>query len=864
MADLLERVVAFCIRRPWFVVIATLVVAALAIGYTATHFRINTETTRLISPDVPWRKNEIAYSKAFPQLFVNIVAVIDGSTPEAADAGADRLVKALQGKPLIERVWRPDSNEYIERQGLLLLDKPELEKQLGDLKTFAPFLSGVAADPTIRGLMTVIGKAMDNAGRSKENEKEFERFVQPLGRLASTIDDALAGKPTKLSWQQLLDSEGGKQGARRLVLILPQLDYMALQPGRPAVDEIRKIAAQNGIAPEQGLRLRMTGLVPLADEEFATVAENQELNIGGTLLAVAVILFLALRSGKIIVAVLATLLIGLVITAGAGLLMIGELNLISVAFAVLFIGLGVDFGIQFATRYREERFVVGELGPSLLGATRHLGRALTLAAISLVAGFFCFLPTEFYGVSELGLIAGVGMIIAFVCTMTFLPALLVILKPRRETKPVETASLAAVDHWIENNRKLVLIATAVVVLAGVPALLKLQFDSNPMHLRSPKVESVSTFDDLSKDPKTAPNTISVIEKDRASADAMAEKLRKLPEVAQVVTLDTFIPKDVASKLPIVTSARDQFRGALEPPRAPPPTEAQTNSAIGNVAAMLKIAEEQDAPEPVLHFKRATEALRDASPDKRAAAQRALFENFGPLIDKLRLALNPAASAKESDLPKLLRDDWETSDGRYRVQATAKGDSNDNAVLARFAASVRGVAPEATGAPITVVEAGKTIVRSFLVAGALAFVAIFIILWVAMRSLWDVAMALGPLVLAGIMSLEAAQLLGMSLDFANIIALPLMFGVGVAFHIYYLIAWRNGQHDMLASSLTRAIFFSSLTTGTAFGSLVLSSHPGTSGMGQLLAISLFFTLLAAFIIVPAFLGPPKTPAKAAAH
>ena len=137
----------------------------------------------------------------------------------------------------------------------------------------------------------------------------------------------------------------------------------------------------------------------------------------------------------------------------------------------------------------------------------------------------------------------------------------------------------------------------------------------------------------------------------------------------------------------------------------------------------------------------------------------------------------------------------------------------------------------------------------------AFIAIFAILYIAMRSVKDVALALGPLALAGVMSLEAAQLLGMSLDFANIIALPLMFAVGVAFHIYYLIAWRKGVADMLASSLTRAIFFSSLTTGIAFGSLCLSSHPGTAGMGKLLAISLFFTLLAAFFIVPAFLGPP---------
>lgn len=861
MADFLERVVAFCVRRPWTVVFVSLVLAVLSVVYSATHFRINTETTRLISANTPWRQDEIAFNKAFPHLFDTIVAVIDGQTPEAADAAADRLVKALEGKPEIIRVWRPDSNEYLSRTGLMLLDKDDLKKRLGQIEQREPFLAGLAADPTLHGLMTMLGKAMEAAGGSKEKEDEFEQFVTPLGRIATTIDDVLAGKKRQLSWQELFNPDPPKPAdSRRLVLIYPQLDFAALQPGSVPIAEVRAAGAANGITAANGLTLRLTGLVPLADEEFATVAENYELNIGGTVLAVAAILFLALRSGKIIVAVLATLGVGLAVTAGAGLLMIGELNLISVAFAVLFIGLGVDFGVQFATRYREERHSVGELKPSLLRATRHLGRSLTLAAISLVAGFFCFLPTEFHGVSELGLIAGVGMIIAFIATMTFLPALLVVMKPPAETKPIETASLAAVDAWIEHNRKLVLLLTAIVTLAGVPFLMKLEFDSNPMHLRSSKVESVSTFQDLSSDPRTAPNTISTIEPTRAAADAVAAKLAALPDVSQVVSLSTFLPTDQEAKLALIKVARERLAPVFDAKPAPPAGDAATVKSIDLVLGMLKIAEEQGAPEPVLHFQRSLMALKAATPANRADVDKALFVNFAPLLDRLKLALSATTAVTEADIPKVLRQDWETADGRYRVQATAKGDSNDNAVMRQFAAAVRTVAPHASGAPITVVEAGKTIVRSFLLAGFLAFVAIFAILYVAMRRVSDVALALGPLVLAGIMSLEAASMLGMSLDFANIIALPLMFGVGVAFHIYYLIAWRNGQTDMLASSLTRAIFFSSLTTGVAFGSLCLSSHPGTAGMGKLLALSLFFTLVAAFLIVPAFLGPPPVPAK----
>lgn len=855
MAGLLEKIVRFCTLRPWLVVGLTLAVTAAAGVYSAKNFAIDTNTAKLISPDIPWRQDEIAYGEAFPHLDNLIAAVIDGPTPEAVDAAAERLVAALSSpdaKAEIRRVWRPDRNPYLDREGLLLTDKATLETTLADLVGKRDFLAGLAADPSLRGLMRLISGAMEAA---EKDRARFEQFLGPLDRLATTIESALAGKPKPLSWRALLDKGEPTVGElRRIVLIEPKLDFGALEPGAKATKLVRAAGAAAGIDAGAGLRLRLTGQTPLADEEFGTVAENYELNLAVTVALVALVLFLALRSGRIIFAVLVTLFVGLVITMGVGLIAVQRLNLISVAFAALFIGLGVDFGIQFATRYREERFRTDELREALAGAIRNIGYSLSLAAMSLVAGFFCFLPTEFKGVSELGLIAGLGMIVAFVVTIAFMPALMMVIRPGPETKPIQTASLAAVDRWIEGHRALVLIATALIVLAGVPALLKLKFDSNPMHLRSDKVESVSTFYDLARDPQTAPNTISILAPDLKAADALAARISGLPTVSHVVTLSTYLPKDEAEKLAMVTKARRELAPVLDARAAPAPSDADNLKEIHDMMDLLDVAEGQGAPEPMLHFSRAVTALSKATPQERDAAQKAVFANFEPLLQTLRAALSPKAVTR-ADLPEEITRDWIAADGRARIEVFPKGEMRDNAALAAFAADVRAVAPHATGAPITVVEAGKTIVRSFAEAGALAFIAIFAILYIAMRSVKDVALALGPLVLAGVMSLEAAQLLGMSLDFANIIALPLMFAVGVAFHIYYLIAWRKGVADMLASSLTRAIFFSSLTTGIAFGSLCLSSHPGTAGMGKLLAISLFFTLLAAFFIVPAFLGPP---------
>lgn len=858
---MLEKIVAFCLRRPWIVVALTLALTGAAGYLTAEKFSIDTDTVNLFSSSLPWRQNENKLYKTFPETVDLIVAVIDADTPEKADMSARQLTAALSGKPLISRVWQPDDNPFFRKHGLLYLSQEDVEHHIGMLIGKADVLQSLAQDPTLRGLSTVM---LDNQKRTAPSPRATAMYLSGLDEFSRAFDAILKGEKTKVDWQKLLaggesspnpQSDNPMDQKRRLVLIKPVIDFSALAPGAEAIELVRKSAAALNLSKDNGINLRLTGQVPLADDEFSTLSENMALNTSVTLGLVTLILFLALRSPKLIFAVLATLIVGLVLTAGAGVLLIGRFNLISVAFAALFIGLGVDFGIQFATRYREERHGDNDLERALLSATRNIGGSLTLAAVSLLAGFFCFLPTSFLGVSELGLIAGVGMIIAYVATLTFLPALIKLLRPKPEHVPIYTASLAAVDHWILQHRKLVLGATAAVVAAGTPFLLHLTFDSNPMNLRDQKIESVATFLDLSKDPQTAPNKIEVLTPSIEAARDLAKKIAALPEVDHVHSIDTLIPSDQDTKLALITRAKTALAGALNPTSKPTPSDAETIKALTTTSKALRRAGGKTPAPSVSHFADTLDALASASTEIREAARASAFDNFEKLMGDLRQALSATEVNPETIAPDL-RAEWVSSDGLVRLEVTPKGDSNDRIVMTKFAEAIQAVAPNASGPPVIVSEAGRSITHAFLEAGFYALVAIFIILAVALRNPLDVALTLGPLVLAGVMSLEAADMVGMSLNFANVIALPLMFGVGVAFHIYYVIAWRKGVVDMLASSLTRAIFFSSLTTGVAFGSLYLSSHPGTASMGELLIISLFFTLLAAFIIVPAFLGPPR--------
>jgi hypothetical protein len=223
------------------------------------------------------------------------------------------------------------------------------------------------------------------------------------------------------------------------------------------------------------------------------------------------------------------------------------------------------------------------------------------------------------------------------------------------------------------------------------------------------------------------------------------------------------------------------------------------------------------------------------------------------IDSLRQLIQAGPVTLET-LPAELRDSWIAPDGQARIEVFPKGDARDNAVLQRFVEAVRTVAPDATGTPVTIQEAGLLIGGSFVEAGVIAVVAITALLVVVLRRLREVALVIAPLLLAALLTLALTVALDMPLNYANIIALPLLLGIGVAFDIYFVMNWRAGVTDHLQSSTARAVLFSALTTMSAFGSLALSDDPGTAGMGKLLSLSLICTLFCTLFVLPALLGP----------
>jgi hopanoid biosynthesis associated RND transporter like protein HpnN len=382
----------------------------------------------------------------------------------------------------------------------------------------------------------------------------------------------------------------------------------------------------------------------------------------------------------------------------------------------------------------------------------------------------------------------------------------------------------------------------------------LKFDSDPLDTKNPNTEAMHTLRDLINNPVTNPYTIDILSSNVKAAADLSAKLDKLPLVSGTISLNTFIPEDQKQKLAIIEDAN----GILAPTLAPhgsttPITADQVKLAARTALAQIEPAIKKLPPDHPLNAVAGDLKRIETASDATVLALNDALTRFLPSeLDRLRTSLDAQPITAES-IPSYFARDWVLPDGRARIQVTPKPEAQSPAGLHRFVEQVTALAPDAGGAAVTIEATSDTIVGAFRSAAIYAIIAIAVILSVLLRRALDVALVMTPLILSALLTLLVAVLAPLPLNFANIIALPLLLGVGVSFNIYFVMNWRAGQHHPLGSATARAILFSALTTGTAFGSLALSAHPGTASMGTLLLISLACTLVASLVFIPALLA-----------
>jgi hypothetical protein len=862
----LARCADFCRRRAGLVIAAGLALAALSLVHTARHLGIRGDTEYLLSQELPFKQSERRYQEAFPALYENLFVVVDGVTPERAGEAASALAERLQDRPQHFRsAFLPGGGDFFEQHAFLYLEPEELEELADRLAQVQPYLAELARDGTLRGLASMLGRGVRAVRDGEVSPENLEPIFEGFER---SIEAQLAGEVHHLSWAEMLEPgpiEGNPR--RRFLLVQPVLDVTDLQPAKGAIEEIRRLVANLDLTPERGVNVRITGDAALSYEEIGLVKSQAAGSALGSLVLVSLVLAAGLRSLRMILAALVTLLVGLALNLGFTTVAIGHLNMISAAFAVLFIGLGIELEIHFAMRYQDALSRGREHATALYEAAGDVGSSLFLTAVATAIGFFSFIPTDFVGVGELGLISGAGILIGFACTMTLLPALLSLRPPGAPGQAPRsfawtTQRLAELPVRYPSGVRWMALALA---LGTVFVLPRVRFDNNPLNVRDPSAESVQTFMDLLAGGTSSPWTVNVVAADLASAEVLAERLRRLDVVGRVVTLSDFVPSDQEEKLGIIEDVA-MFLAPLPGPdgRVPPPTTAEQIEALATleveIGRMLADGSATELAEPATRLRDGLRRYREslaAPPDpgeSLAGLQQGLL---GALPEQLRI-LSRALEAGEvtlENLPSALVERMLAADGRVRLEIFPEEDVADHAALAAFVDGVREIAPELAGPASEILESGRAVERALTQALLTALGAVTLTLLLVWRRLADTALVLAPLLLASAFTVEAAVFFEIPFNFADVIVLPLLIGIGVdsAIHMVHRARVMGGTGaNLLNTSTARAIAYGSATNVASFGTMGLASHLGLATMGQLLTVGVILTLVCNLVVLPALL------------
>jgi hopanoid biosynthesis associated RND transporter like protein HpnN len=849
------------IRHAGGVILAVLALTLLLGGYAATHLGVNMDNeSTLLAEYLPVQKRARAFQKRFPVLNDALLVVVDAPTAEAARAASRTLSEALEARPdVASDVFDVASEPFFERHALLYRSVDELERFSDQMVQLQPVLAELAASPDLTTFTSLLARLVgpDGAQRSEEVAPLLDSFGDATVAVYSE-------RPLSVSWAELIQRDSEFQESPRSTLVVaPVLDFEALLPAGRPISEIRSLAAERGLTPEAGYRVRITGYPALNDEEMRGLVFD--VGIAGlfSFAVVLVVLGFAFRSWQMVVAAAASLVVGLVWCAAFGAAAVGRLNVVSIAFAVLVIGLGVDFaihlGMQYTARLREG--LAHEA--AMVESARRVGPVLVLCALTTSIGFFSFVPTDYKGVAELGLIAGAGMFIILALTLTLFPALLT--RGLSLRGAVVRAPMALDPAGLFSHPVAVLLVAAGLAAVAVPFALDVRFDSNVVRMRNPDTESVKTWEELLASGTGTPWYADVVVANEAEARALAPRLEALPEVASTTTILDYVPTEQDDKLDILAdlelvfdlpsgtrsavaepvseqlAALRQLHAALDPDvlvRAGPSLAPSARALRQRLGDYLERIEREEDPTEVL-----------------AVLEESLLGRFPAQLDRL-LNTFTAGPVTQADLPSRLQKRMVAADGGLRMQVFPSGDLYQERELTGFVDAVAGIAPEVTGLPAILVEFGRATARSLAEALALALGSILLILLVLWRRLGDSLLAIAPLALAGLWTVGALGALGLPFNFVNVVALPLLLGIGIDSGIHLVQRARDPrpmEAGLAATTTGRAVFFSAVTTLTSFGSLAMASHLGVASMGLLLIVGMSFTLVANLVVLPAWLA-----------
>ncbi len=829
--------VAFCEFRPRTVLSVLVVLTALVGAYVWQNFAIDSSLDKLIRPsdDLRWHQANEAFKQSFPELQQTSIVVVSGADLPAVDASARRLAAAFREAGRFQFVFAPALDDFLRDHRAYFLDADQLEE----------WVRGVQYD---YGAMLRVADSADltNAAFTLADQVAATNGLRLPTLLKSIAENFRDGVPGSLRVEAYPHLVPEAQTHHLIIMLKGQQDTHARLPNAAQVALIRELMDE---APaEPGVRVRLTGDIPLAHEEISMALDG--IGIAGTLSLVllGLILHFGVRSWRIIIATFALLAVGVLWTLGFAILAVGSFNTLALIFVVMFFGLGVDFSVHFALRMREG-MVPGAREDAEVHVVREIGPALFLCMLTSSIAFLSFVPTAYRGLGELGIVSAGGMLIAFFLTMTLLPAFFSVFG-----MPLPIPGKAG--SW---RRRLRFRAAPVLIAVGLASLVALwfardlRFDYSVLALRDPDTEAMSTLLELQDAGITTDYSISVLARNAGEARSLKQRLLALPEVQDVISPSDLLPEEQDEKAAMLREL-DALLGTIDEVLPGDPAVAREGllQAVEYLEEVQGLVAEGDQA-LVASFLDGLRRLHDA-PERLADLNRSLTEALGEELGTLRRIVS-ARSFGLPDLPADLRRRLVSPTGEHLLTVLPASVIDSRQATDEFVHAVMSVTPDVGGRAVVEWGVGGVVVESFVEAVTLAVAAIGLLLIAYFRGLVLPLVVLTPLALTTLFTFGLIEGLGLTLNMANVLVVPLIFGLGVDAGIHVVHRFSAGDGDvgaLLSSSTARAVVISALTTIGTFFSLSFGPHKWAASVGLLLTIAISIMLLLTFLVVPALL------------
>ena len=820
--------------------------AAIGFWLSASLLGVNTDTSEMIDASVPYRVAQTEFEKAFPDINAQILLIIRADSADALSIYSQDLATSLKQAENVQDVTHLPSDPFFQKNGLLYLETNELEDQLSQLTEAAPLIERLAICPNTGTLFEALAQVNDQETPPENAEALFQAVAQ-------TLEANLQGQSRPLSWQGAF-GDTDTDLHQTVIAIDPVLDHTRVRPAATVQEQIDHEVLKAVERTKINADVFVTGDPVLRSDELKSVSQGIGLAFLISFFVVGGILFIALRSPLLVVFVLLSLIISILITSGIAALIYGQLNLVSVAFTVLMVGLGVDFAIHILMTLQSKRQAGLSVPAAFYRTSRGIGTALVLTAPSTALAFLAFVPTKFVGMSQLGVVAAIGVLIAFCVATSLLTAIFSYL-PVNANDHKFSADKAPSSAPPEKQRNRLAIGVILLGLLALTIIPQAKFDADPMALRDQNASSVKAFNLLFDKAETVPYRLNLLVDDTEAATALTTEISKLESVESVRGLLNFIPKDQYDKLDLIDYAAIGLEFALAGDGTPPvATENPAETLRASLAGADNIAANREFEQILSRWIATTQSDDSLS----ARTQEDLFRYWPHQLERLRNQIAASEVALE-DLPTGLKSRYLAQNGMARLEIIPKSDVRDPKNRRKFVTEVKSVVPKVTGSARTVQDAGDIIQTSMLQAVVTALISVSLLLYLVVRNVRLVIIMLIPLVLAGVLTTATGVLVNLPYNFANVIVLPLLIGIGVDSSLHLALQNKSkqtipsGQSHASKNVTARAVVFSAVTTIASFGSLSFSAHRGTSSMGLLLMIAISWVLICTLLVTPALLS-----------